>query len=59
MATKSVLKNINIHARSDVRKLVNALEQVSEWHGKEPQMSRTVSELKNKEEIAKFVGALK
>lgn len=54
MATKSILKNINIHKREQVRKLVNALEQASEWHGQEIQMSRTVSELKSKDEIAKF-----
>ena len=59
MATKSISKNINIHKRDQVRKLVNALEQASQWHGQEIQMSRTVSELKSKEEIEKFFEAMK
>ncbi len=59
MATKSILKNINVRNRRQVRELVNALEHASEWHGKDVQMSRTVSELKDKEDIRKFFETVK
>ncbi len=59
MATKSILKNINVRGRKQVRRLVNAMERAEKWHGDEVQISRTVSELKSKEEIVKFVEAMK
>ncbi len=59
MATKSILKNINVRGRKQVCRLVNAMERAEKWHGDEVQISRTVSELKSKEEIVKFVEAVK
>ena len=44
MATKSILKNINIKKRSNVRDLVNALEHAEQHCGKEIVMNRPVSE---------------
>ena len=44
MATKSILKNINIKKRSNVRDLVSALEHAEQHRGKEIVMSRPVNE---------------
>ena len=59
MATKSILKNINIQRHDAATKLVNALEYAYGKSGKEIQISRTVSELKSEADIRKFFGAAK
>lgn len=46
MATKSILKNVNIKTRQQVRQLTYALENAENKRGKEVILSRTVAELK-------------
>ncbi len=58
MATKSILKSVNINNRKDARRLVAALEHAVEWRGADSPMQKNVSELKDKQEIRKFFEAL-
>ena len=53
MATKSMLKSINIKNRSQAKKLVNALEHAQVNRGKKVIMNRSVVEVK-KEDLAKL-----
>lgn len=49
MATKSILKNVNISGRKNVRLFVNALEKAQKTTGKEIVMSRPVEELRGQQ----------
>lgn len=46
MATKSILKNINIKKHDDVLRLVNALEQAEKFQGESVVMSRSVNKVR-------------
>jgi hypothetical protein len=46
MATKSILKNINIKSRNQARNLANALEYAEHHPGKPAEMHHHVTELK-------------
>ncbi len=46
MATKSILKNVNIKGRRQVKRLVEALEHAQQHKGKHVSMSRAVTEIK-------------
>lgn len=46
MATKSILKNINIKGRKQTKQFVDALEHAQQHKGKEVTMTRTVNEIK-------------
>lgn len=56
MATKSILKNINIRSKSQGISLANALERAEKFQGKDIVFSRAVSEVKG-EDVKKFFGA--
>ena len=58
MATKSVLKNIDVKTREAALALVNALENASGKHAQEVEKKRTFSDA-NREEIRKMFGATK
>ena len=58
MATKSVLKNIDVKTREAALALVNALENASGKHAQEVEKKRTFSDA-HKEEIRKMFGATK
>ncbi len=45
MATKSILKNINVRGREQVSRLVDAMEKAEAWRGKEVQLDRPVVEI--------------
>ena len=45
MATKSILKDINVKEKNFGRSLVNALENSKGKHSKDVQLSRTYSEI--------------
>ena len=53
MATKSIIKNVNIKGRKQISQLVSALEHAHEYRGEEVIMTRAVSEVKG-EKINKF-----
>ena len=53
MATKSIIKNVNIKGRKQISQLVSALEHAHEYRGEEVIMTRAVSEV-NGEKINKF-----
>lgn len=55
MATKSIMKNIDIHDKKLGKNLIVALENASGKQGKEVQLSRTYSEAKG-EQIKKIFG---
>ena len=55
MATKSILKTIYIKDRRAARRLVSALEHVSEKAGQNVEVSRSVKEL-DKDDIQKIFG---
>ncbi len=46
MATKSILKNINIRSQEGTRRLINALECAEKFKGEPVEMSRPVIEVK-------------
>ena len=46
MATKSILKNINIKKYDDALRLVNALEKAEQFRGEPVSMSRSVNKVK-------------
>ena len=46
MATKSILKNINVRGRKQIKMLADAMEHAEAFQGKEVTMSRPVSEIK-------------
>lgn len=46
MATKSILKNINIRSQNAAHRLVNALECAERFKGEPVEMSRPVIEVK-------------
>lgn len=58
MATKSILKNIDIKSRSSAVALVNALENAKGKHPQHTVKSRTFSDA-SKEEIRKMFGSSK
>jgi len=58
MATKSILKNINIKGRNQTLRLVKALEQAEKHHGEPVEMSRTVDTVK-KDDILDFFNKVK
>ncbi len=57
MATKSILKNINIQRHAAATRMIQALEYAAGKNTKKVVFSRSVSELKNESEIKKFFGA--
>ena len=58
MATKSILKSININGKNQVHNLIKALEYAEEYRGKDVILSRTFSEIKGAD-IKKFFEAKK
>lgn len=54
MATKSILKNINVRGRKQVRRLADAMEKAEAFRGKEVVMRHAVVEIKG-EQIKDFV----
>lgn len=58
MATKSVLKNIDVKTRNSALALVNALENAKGKHAQQVVKTRTFSDA-NKEEIRKMFGSTK
>ena len=58
MATKSILKSINIKDRKSARSLVNALENASGKHAKDVVRSRSFSDA-SREDIRKMFGEKK
>lgn len=46
MATKSILKNINIRSQNAAYRLVNALENAEKFKGESVEVSRPVVEVK-------------
>lgn len=54
MATKSILKNVNIKGRKQTQRLVGALEHAQQHKGKNVAMNRTVSEAKGDEIVGLF-----
>ena len=58
MATKSVLKNIDVKTRETALALVNALENASGKHAQQVEKKRTFSDA-SREEIRKMFGANK
>jgi iron(III) transport system ATP-binding protein len=56
MATKSILKNININKRKDANQLISALEQADNKSSKTVTISRTLSEA-TREDIRRVFGA--
>ena len=58
MATKSVLKNVDIKTRESALALVNALENAKGKHAQHVEKTRTFSDA-NREEIRKMFGATK
>lgn len=58
VATKSVLKNIDVKTRNSAVALVNALENAKGKHAQQVVKTRTFSDA-NKEEIRKMFGANK
>lgn len=59
MATKSILKNVTIHGRSNCRKFISALEHAEDKKSKEVTISKPVRQVKSSEEIRKFLGDMK
>ncbi|ACB84405.1 hypothetical protein [Natranaerobius thermophilus] len=55
MATKSILKNINIRRKSFCRNFINALENAKGRKSKEVKLSRPVTEIKG-EKIKEIFG---
>ena len=58
MATKSVLKNIDVKTRESASALVNALENAKGKHAQHIEKTRTFSDA-SREEIRKMFGANK
>lgn len=58
MATKSISKNINIKGRTQVKKLVDALEHAHQHRGKTVTMSKAVTEVKGDKVNEFFVNYL-
>lgn len=58
MATKSIMKNIDIRDKKLGKNLIVALENASGKHSKEVQISRTYSEARG-EQIKKIFGSNK
>lgn len=58
MATKSVLKNIDIKSRESALAFVNALENAKGKHAQHVEKTRTFSDA-NREEVRKMFGANK
>ena len=58
MATKSVLKNVDVKTREAALALVNALENASGKHAQQVEKQRTFSDA-SREEIRKMFGATK
>ena len=54
MATKSILKNINMRSRGQVRRLAEAMERAENFRGKPVTMSHAVSDIRG-EQIKAFV----
>ena len=55
MATRSILKNININKRKLINAFVTAMEHAQEKTAKDVQYSRTVSDVKG-DELKKIFG---
>lgn len=53
MATKSMLKNVNIKGRAQTRALLHALEHAEQHRGKEVVMSRSVEEVRG-DDVRKY-----
>lgn len=58
MATKSVLKNVNIKNRASALSLVNALENAKGKHAQRVKKTRTFSDA-SRDEIRKMFGDIK
>ena len=58
MATQSVLRNVNIKGRTEVRNFVNALEKAEASRGKKVEMSRSVFEVKGEDKVKDFLTKL-
>lgn len=58
MATKSILKNVNITDKSSARKFISALENAQNKTSKTVSYTRTVKEVKG-DDINKFFGVNK
>ena len=58
MATKSVLKNIDVKSRETALALANALENAKGKHAQQVKKTRTFSDA-SREEIQKMFGATK
>ena len=54
MATKSILKNINVRGHGQVRRLADAMEKAENFKGKPVAMSHTVTDIKG-EQIKEFI----
>ncbi len=57
MATKSILKNVNIKGRSQVKNLANALEYAETRPAKIVTLSKALNEVKG-ENVKKFFGVV-
>lgn len=57
MATKSILKNVNIKGRSQVKNLANALEYAETRPAKVVILSKALNEIKG-EDVKKFFGVV-
>lgn len=55
MATKSILKNVNLKSKKSIQALANALENASEKHSQPVKHQRAVSEA-SREDIRKMFG---
>ena len=55
MATKSILKNINIKSKTQGNRFASALENAEKFKGKEVSFSRAVSEVRG-ESVKMFFG---
>lgn len=53
MATKSILKNVNIKGGAQTRALLHALEHAEQHRGKEVVLSRSVEEIRG-DDVCKF-----
>ena len=53
MATKSILKTINVRGREQVSRLADAMEKAEAWQGKEVRLRYPVVELRG-EQIREF-----
>lgn len=56
MSTKSILKNVNVKGQSQVRGLVNALENAEKFRDQKVVLSRTFSEIKGNDVKLFFEG---